>query len=131
MANASSLSVTILAANSLATKPAADVLDTGTVPVTLIAAGSRIGGETDRVFLEVVNNGTAVATVSVGPGTALPAFRRGVGAVAGTVAGGTVTMFLGPFESARVCRSDGGLAVTFSPTGTIALAVTVLKLPKA
>lgn len=128
MANAGSITVWPAVANNMSTVPAQDILDTGTVPVTLTAA---VGGLTDRVLLRVVNLGTAVATVSVKAGTAYPAFRRGVGDLAGTVASGTTTCIFGPFESARFIKGDGTIDVQFAPTGTINLQIQCIQLPPA
>lgn len=127
MANATALTVTALSANGSTANPTADVLDTGTVAVTLSA---DVGGQSDRVIVQVTNTAAANLTVTVGAGDNPPAFRAGLGDfTTGTIAQNGV-LWLGPFESARFIQNNGKLDVTFTPaSGTIACNARVFKLP--
>jgi hypothetical protein len=130
MANAGAITVTDLVANGAAARPVGDVLDTGTGTVTLLAP---VGGESDRVVLEVTNTqGSAALQVTVKAGANPPAFRSGVGDyVPAALAAGASALY-GPFESARFARTDGALQVAFAPaSGTIGATIRCYRLPKA
>ena len=127
MANATALTLTALAADSSTANPTADAFDTGTAAVTVPL---DVNGESDDVFLRVVNAAAAALTVTVNAGDSPPAVRAGIGAfTSGNIAQNGV-LLLGPFESARFIQDDGTLSVTFTPaSGTIACSCQAFRLP--
>lgn len=127
MANATSITVTALNANSSTADPSANALDTGTAAVTLKTSALSL---THRVVFEVTNTAVANLTVTVNAGTDPPDFRAGVGAyTTGNIAQNGV-LWLGPFESSRFSQSDQTLSLTFTPaSGTIACNVKCFQLP--
>jgi len=127
MANATAITVTELVANGSVNRPAGDTLDTGTSAVTLAAA---LGGQMDRVVLEVTNNAAAALSVEVLAGDDPPAFRAGLGGVTKSGIAQNATALLGPFESARFAQDDGSLRVTFTPaSGTIGATIRCYRMP--
>lgn len=129
MANATAITVTDLALNSSSAYPTADVLDTGTVAVTLPA---DIGGAANRALFLVQNTSTANLTVSVLAGDNPPAQAAGQGAFTSGNIAQNAYLLLGPFESMRFGQDDGKINVTFTPAaGTIACNVRCLRVPKA
>lgn len=128
MANATSITVNALAEGGNIAVPTADVLDTGSVAVTLAAA---VGGVSDRVIFRVKNTAAANLVVSVLAGDKPPAERAGLGALITANIAQNAERILGPFESARYIQNDGSLSVTFTPaSGTIGATVICYKLPK-
>lgn len=126
MANASAITIRDLNANGELAAPTADVLDTGTDPVTLAAA---VGGKMDNLILRVENLAAQGLDVSVLAGDDPPAFRAGIGNFAATQLAQNAVAYLGPFESARFSQDNGDLRVTFTPGGTINAKVTAFRLP--
>jgi hypothetical protein len=127
MANATVLTINDLTANGFTARPAGDVLDTGTVAVTLYGtvATKRAG----NVIVEVANGGTANLVVSALAGDQPPAFRAGLGNKSGTVAAGSVSLF-GPFESARFIQDNGTFGMTFTPaSGSVAGTIRAYAIP--
>lgn len=127
MANATSITVTALAANGSTADPSANTLDTGTAAVTLkTSALSR----TRRVIFRVVNTAVANLTVTANAGSDPPAFEAGTGGfTSGNIAQNGV-LWLGPFSPAQFAQSDQTLSLTFTPaSGTIACSVQCLQLP--
>lgn len=128
MANASAITVTALSANASTAQPAVNTFDTGTDPVTVSAA---VGGETDRVILEVANASASNLQVAVLAGDNPPAFRQGLGNLTKSGITQSAVVILGPFDSSRFVQDDGTLSVTLTPTSTINATVRCYKLPKA
>lgn len=131
MTNAASITINDLTANDFTLQPAGDVLDTGTVAVTLY--GTVDTKRAGRVLIEVQNLAGSALAVDVLPGDNPPAFRAGLGTVQGTVAGtaGTAVKIFGPFETARFLQDDGTIGVKFTPTdGTVNAKVRAYALPE-
>jgi hypothetical protein len=127
MANATSLTINALTANSWTTRPAGNVFDTGTVAVTVY--GTVDTYKSGAVIVEVSNGGTAVLTATALAGDNPPAFRAGLGSVAGSVAAGSVQIF-GPFETGWFGQDDGTFGLTLTPvSGTIAGTVRAYAIP--
>ena len=129
MANASSITVTALTANTAGiAPPTADVLDTGTAAVTLDADVAGNG----MVFFEFKSAAsTAVnTTFTILAGDNPPAQRAGLGNLA-TVCAQNVVKLVGPLETARFIQSDGKISVTVTPaSGTIGATIRCYSLPK-
>lgn len=129
MANATAITITDLVANAEVARPTADVLDTGTAPVTLPIDAK---GVTDRLVLEVTNTAAANLDVEVLPGDYPPAHRAGLGALKKAAIAQNAVFYLGPFESGRFAKADGKLQVKFTPaSGTIGAQIRCFRLPKA
>ncbi len=126
MANPSSFTITDLTANSGATKPTFQAVDTnGTINC---AAGSKAS----RLFFDMENADDAAVTVTIKGGTGIQAMQSKDTAFTLAASGSAGDKkFLGPFESSRVCKSDGSLDVTvLAATGAPNLNVRVLRLAK-
>ncbi len=126
MSNATSITINDLTADAL-TQVAGDVLDTGTVAVTLY--GSVPNTRSGDVLLYVDNGATVNLTVTALAGDNPPAFRAGLGNVSGTVSGGSVGVF-GPFETARFMQNDNTVGFTFTPaSGSVSATIRAYQLP--
>ena len=129
MANAASITVDLLAANTAGVVPTTSVLDTGTAAVSLDADVKGLSGD---IILEVTNNsaGANNLTVSVLAASGRQAITAGLGAM-DTVIAQNATKVIGPLEASRFVRSDGKVRVTFTPAaGTIAVGIKCFRLPK-
>lgn len=126
MANAAALTINALAANAWVDQPAGNVLDTGTVAVTLYGTVSAYRG--GQVIAHVANGGTAALSVKALAGDIPPAFQQGLGDVTKSIGVGSAAWF-GPFEMARFLQNDSTFGMTFTPTGTIAGTIRVYGLP--
>lgn len=127
MANASAIALNELTANGSIASPTAQVLDTGTSPVTLETAALS---DMDRVIIEVTNTAAANLTVTIEAGENPPAFRQALGDVTSANIAQNGRRIFGPFEAARFAQADGKLQVTFTPaSGTIAANFTAYRLP--
>jgi hypothetical protein len=124
MTNATSITVNSLTADGV-TYVAGDVLDTGTVPVTIYGTAA---GRMDRVIVAITNGTVGALVVNLLPGDNPPAFRSGIGTVTGTVAAGSVSV-IGPFDGSRFIQDDRTFGITFTPTGVISATVRCYKLP--
>lgn len=135
MANATAITLTDLTAATPVAQPTADVLDTGTVAVTLPLALSGRG--LDRVILEVKNTAAAALLVEVLAGDDPPAGRAGLGNVTvGAAIAQNAVVMIAAFEGARYAQTDGAtkgrLDVKFTPSsGTIGATVRAYRLPKS
>lgn len=128
MANAVAITLAALVADGELAHPTADVLDTGTAPVTLPC---DVGAKSDRVIFMVTNTAANNLTVTVESGVDPPAFRAGLGDYVSAVIAQNAVRWLGPFESARFIDAAGKLNLTFTPaSGTIACNVRAFRLPK-
>ena len=129
MANASSITVTSLTANSAGVAPpTANVLDTGTAAVTLPA---DVGGSGMVLFEFTSAAATAVnTTFSILAGDNPPAQRAGLGDL-DTVCAQNVVKLVGPLETARFIQDDGKINVKVTPaSGTIGATIRCYKIPK-
>ncbi len=127
MSNATSIAINDLTPNGSIAAPAAQILDTGTAPVTLDAP---TGGEMDRVLIEVTNTAVAALTVTIKAGQDPPAFLASADVASANIAQNGRRIF-GPFESARFAQAAGTLRLTFTPaSGTIAATFSAYRLPK-
>ncbi len=129
MANAVEIVVTKLEANAAGVVPTNNVLDTGSVAVTIPA---KVGGDGGRLILEVTNNsaGANNLTVAVKAGVGRQAIRGGLGSL-DTVIAQNATRVIGPFETQRVGQANGDISVTFTPAaGTLAAGIKAFWLPK-
>ncbi len=127
MANATALTINELTANGWAARATGDVLDSGTIAVTLY--GTVDTYRHGAVIVEVSAGGTANLVCAALAGDLPPAHRSGLGYVEGTVAGGSAQIF-GPFEAARFMQNDGTFGMSFAPSdGTIAGTVRAYALP--
>lgn len=127
MTNATALTINELTANGWEARATGDVLDAGTVAVTLY--GTVDTYRHGAVIVEVSAGGTANLVCAALAGDNPPAFRQALGNVSATVAGGSAQIF-GPFETARFMQNDGTFGMSFTPSaGTIAGTVRVYALP--
>ena len=135
MANAAAITLTAPTANGAVAQPTADVLDTGTVAVTLPLA--LAGKGCDRVILEVKNTAANALKVEILSGDNPPALRAGLGdlTLVAAAAQNEVNIF-GPFDASRFLQNDstskGRLDFKFTPaSGTIGVTVRAYRLPKS
>lgn len=135
MANATAITLTAAVANSKVTQPTADVLDTGTIAVTLPLALAGVG--TDRVILEVKNTAAGALKVEILSGDSPPALRSSLGDLILTAAlAQNGIEILGPFDASRFMQNDatsnGRLDFKFTPaSGTIGVTIRAYRLPKS
>lgn len=134
MANATAITLTAAVANSKATQPTVDTLDTGTAAVTLPLALAGVG--CDRVILEVKNTAAAALLVEILAGDNPPALRAPLGnlTLSAAMAQNVVEIF-GPFDASRFLQNDatsnGRLDFKFTPaSGTIGAQIRAYRLPK-
>lgn len=130
MANATSIVLNDLTPNGSIAAPTAQILDTGTVAVTI---ETSVTSDMDRIVLEVTNtHATSTLTVTLKAGDDPPAFRQALGdVVSANLAAVNGRRIFGPFESGRFAQNDGKLQVTFTPSaGTITANFTAYRLPK-
>jgi hypothetical protein len=115
MANATAITVRALTANTVLAQPAADVLDTGTDPVTIPVTPD---GDSHNVLLEVKNTAGAADTMTVAilAGDTPPAFDASYGDLSFTVAQNAVKYVV--VDSSRFMQSDGTIQVKVTPAGT-------------
>lgn len=129
MANATAITVTPLVENTALAQPTADVLDTGTDPVTLSFTPD---GDCHNILLEFINTAEAAdaMAVKVLAGDNPPAFRSGLGDLSISVAQNAVRYLV--LESARFMQSDGKINIVFTPANgkTQTMTVRCYKLPK-
>lgn len=128
MANPESITVTDTTPNNAVSQPDAQSIDTnGTIPVA-------VGGRTDRLIFEVVNDDNAALTFKVLAGDNPPAIQAPAGdlsvALAASGGGATAKRIVGPFESARFLQADGTINVSFqAATGAPAASIRCYRLP--
>jgi len=129
MANATVITLNSLTAGTVLTQPTADVLDTGTVAVTLPLTPA---GDTRRILIEVINTAQAADTLTVDilAGDQPPAMSAGLGDVQFTVAQNAVRYIV--IDSARHMQSDGTISIKVTPAATKTQTATIraYKLPK-
>lgn len=127
MSNATAIQINDLTPNGAIDAPTAQILDTGTAPVTLDTPATS---EMDRLFVEVTNSAAAALTVTVKAGDNPPAWLASGDVTSANIAQNGRRIF-GPFESARFAQADGTLRLTFTPaSGTIAATFSAYRLPK-
>jgi hypothetical protein len=129
MANATSITLNALTAETVLTRPTGDVLDTGTDAVTIDLTPDA---DLHRILLEVTNTAGAAdtMTVSIAAGDYPPAASQSLGAVSFTVAQSAVRYIV--LDSAQHMQSDGTVEVTVTPAATKTQTATIraYKLPK-
>jgi hypothetical protein len=127
MANATAITLNALTANGAIIAPTAQVLDTGSSPVTL---ATSVTSEMDRIIIEVTNAAAGALGVVIEAGDNPPAFRAALGDTTSQSIAQNARYIFGPFESARFANDDGKLYVTFSPAATINATFIAYRLPK-
>lgn len=129
MANATAITVNSLTAETVLTRPTADVLDTGTDAVTLPVTPD---GDSHRLLLEFTNTAAAAdtMTVSIDAGDLPPAQSQGLGATSFTVAQSAVRYIV--VDSAQHMHDDGKIRVTITPAASKTQTATIraYKMPK-
>ncbi len=129
MANATAITLNAITAETVLTRPTADVLDTGTTAVTIDLTPAA---DTHRVLLEFTNTAEAAdtMTVSIAAGDTPPAMEASYGALSFTVAQSAVKYVV--LDSSRHMQSDGTIEVTVTPASTKTQTATIraYKLPK-
>jgi hypothetical protein len=127
MANPANLTINTLTRDDSIQKPTAQTVDTNGDIDT-----DDIGGESDVLWLELVNSAAQAITVTAKAGDNPPAVRSGVGDLACTCAAtgsGAASQIFGPFEAAHFVQSTGKLTFNFqAASGSPNLAVTVYKI---
>jgi hypothetical protein len=118
-----------LAGNAAALNNAGTAIDQANGMTIALASGAiPAQSGADRLILYVQNTAGSTKTVTVKAGgnttndPSSPAFLAGKGdLVTGNLSATTGTAFIGPFEAARFCQSDGSVSIDFSSgaTGTI------------
>lgn len=129
MANATAITVNSLTTETVLTQPTADVLDTGTIAVTLPVTPN---GDTHRLLLEFTNTAQAADTMTVAilAGVEPPAFQSSLGDVTFTVAQSVVRYIV--VDSAQHMQANGTISVKITPASTKTQTATIraFKLPK-
>jgi hypothetical protein len=83
----------------------------------------------DNMVLAVhLSAATAADTITIKAGTALPAFRRSLGDLTYSCAGGAAEVVFGPIETARFIQSDGTIHIDIAGA-TIAGTIEAYVLP--
>lgn len=115
MANATKITLQDLTANTVLAQPTADVLDTGTDPVTLPLTPA---GGTHRILIEVTNTAAAADTMTVAvlAGDQPPALESALGDLSFTVAQNAVAYVV--LDSSRFMQSDGTILIKVTPAST-------------
>jgi hypothetical protein len=129
MANATSVTLNVLAENTAKDDVAESVLDTGTAAVTIPLTPA---GDTHNILLKLENSAAAadVMTVEILAGDNPPAFQAGLGDLSIALAQNEIDYVV--IESARFMQSDGTISIKSTPASTKAqtLKITAIKLPK-
>ena len=129
MANATAITLNSLTAGTELEQPTADVLDTGTVAVTIDLTPDA---GTNRILLEFTNAAEAAdtMTVSIAGGDLPPAMSATKGALEFDVAQNEVFYLV--VDSSRHMQGDGTIEVTVTPAATKTQTATIraYKLPK-
>lgn len=101
-----------------------------TIDATLVTNGVSVTAATpEQMVIRVTNTEGSTNVVTIAAGAYPPAWAKGLGALAVTLAATTGVQFIGPLESARFLQADGTIWIDFE-TGMTG-AIDVLTVPRA
>lgn len=101
-----------------------------TIDATLVTNGVSVTAATpEQMVIRVTNTEGSTNVVTIAAGAYPPAWAKGFGALAVTLAATTGVQFIGPLESARFLQADGTIWIDFE-TGMTG-AIDVLTVPRA